>query len=65
MNQKTFNIVVGIIFSAVFALHVLRLVNQWIVSIGAFEIPLWVSWVGIAVSGFLAFTALKNVKRQN
>ncbi len=60
MNQKTFNSTAGTIFLIISILHLLRIVNGWPASIGAFAVPIWLSWVAVAVAGFLAYHGLKK-----
>ena len=59
MTQKTFSATAGIIFSIIAGLHVLRLLFKWEAVIGGFPVPIWVSWVAIALFGYLACTAFK------
>jgi len=40
-------------------LHVLRLLLGWQVTIGNVVVPLWVSWIGLAIAGYLAYQGLK------
>lgn len=63
MTQRTFNAVAGTIFLIVAVLHALRLLRGWEFTIAGWHAPLWVSGVGLAVAGFLAFTAFK-LRRQ-
>jgi len=60
MTQKTFNTVAGTIFLLVATLHALRLFFHWQASIGGWIVPMWVSWVGLALAGFLAYTVFKG-----
>ena len=57
MSQKTFAVTTGVVFSLIAALHALRLLLGWEAVIGGWNVPLWLSWVAIAVSGYLAYTA--------
>ena len=57
MNQKTFAVTAGMVFSLVAVLHALRLLLGWEAVIGGWNVPLWLSWVALAVSGYLAYTA--------
>ena len=59
MNQKTFTLTTGVVFSIIAVLHVLRLLFGWEAMIGGWNVPLWVSWVAIAVSGYFAYTAFR------
>ncbi len=59
MNQRTFTLMAGAVFSLIAVLHVLRLLFGWEAVIGGWNVPLWVSWVAIVVSGYLASTAFR------
>jgi len=59
MSQKTFTLTAGVIFALVAVLHLLRLLFRWQAVIGGWHVPLWVSWVGVAVAGFFAATAFR------
>ena len=57
MTQRTFNAVAGVIFTLVAVLHALRLLLGWDAVIGGWDVPGWFSWVALALSGYLAYTA--------
>ena len=57
MNQKTFTVTAGIVFVIVAVLHVMRLFFGWEAIIGGWHVPLWISWLALAASGYLAYTA--------
>ena len=59
MKQKTFTLTVGVVFSIIATLHVLRLLFGWEAIIGGWNVPLWVSWLAIVLSSFLACAAFK------
>jgi len=60
MTQCAFNLAAGTIFLIVATLHALRLFFHWQASIGGWIVPLWVSWAGMVVAGFLAYSAFKG-----
>ena len=62
MNQKTFSLVTGAIFSVIAVLHLLRAVLGWNAVLGSFTVPVWLSWVAFVVAGFLAYSAFKLAK---
>ena len=62
MSQKTFSTVVGVIFSVIAILHLLRAVLGWNAVIGSFTIPMWVSWVAFVVATYLAYSALRPAR---
>ena len=57
MSQHVFNLVAEIIFSGVALLHAARLYCRWEVVITGKRIPFGMSWVGLAVAGYLAYAA--------
>jgi len=59
MNQKSFFLYSGLVFLLIFAGHTLRSIYKWDVAIEGFEIPLWVSWIAIVLSGILAYHAFE------
>ena len=62
MNDRIYCLMSGVIFGAVAVLHFLRLINHWVVVLGPWVIPLWVSWIGLAVAGGLSLWAFKLKK---
>ncbi len=59
MNKKTYFGLTGIVFSLVALLHLVRLIRGWAVTIGDWTAPLWISWVGLLIAGFLCLSGLK------
>ena len=59
MNQKTFCLVAGLIFSLVTLAHLLRLVFRWPVSLAEWTVPLWVSVAAVAIFVYLAYEGLR------
>lgn len=60
MNQKIFNLTTGTIFLIIGILHFLRVLNSWPVNIGIFTVPMWLSWIAVALAGYLAYHGLKR-----
>ncbi len=63
MTQKTFTLTSGVIFSLVAVLHALRLLLGWEAVIGGWQVPRWVSWPALALSGYLSYTAFTLKRR--
>jgi hypothetical protein len=59
MRQKTFSLVVGLIFLLIAVMHVLRLALKWEVILNGWSVPMWVSAVAIVITAYLAFESLK------
>jgi hypothetical protein len=63
MSQKTFSLVVGLIFLLIAVMHVLRLALKWEVVLNGWSVPMWVSAVAIVITAYLAFESLKLSRR--
>ncbi len=57
--------VVGVIMAAVALIHFLRLVFGWSVVIGAWDAPLWISWIGVLVAGYISYASFHLASRKN
>ena len=44
MSARTYLVISGAIFGTVAVLHLLRIVNSWSLELGAWSVPMWVSW---------------------
>ena len=56
MNKHTYVTVTATIFLVVAVLHLTRIVAGWEANMGGWIVPQWISWAGIIVAGFLAYT---------
>ena len=56
--MRAYLLVSGVIFGAVALLHVLRLALDWPVQLAGWPVPLWFSWIGLAVAGTLCIWAV-------
>ena len=59
MDQKSFSLVAGLVFLLVAVMHALRLALGWHVTFGGWTLPMWVSWVALVITGFLAYQGLR------
>ncbi|QIG46367.1 hypothetical protein G5V57_00495 [Nordella sp. HKS 07] len=55
MSARGFSRLAAVIFAIVALAHLLRAAAGLDIAIGAESIPIWVSWVGAVVAGFLAY----------
>lgn len=62
MKKKDYLKVSGVIFAVVAALHGLRVVFQWKVTVDGYPIPIGVSMIAAIVTLYLAFVASKLSK---
>jgi uncharacterized membrane protein YkgB len=63
MNQKSFSLIAGIIFTIIALLHLLRIVYGWTAVIGGWIVPEWISWVALVIAGSLGYVGLGLSKR--
>ena len=64
MSQKTFTMIVSVIFGLVaLLLHVLRIFFGWPAVIGGWTVPMWLSWIGLVVTGGLSYFGINIAMR--
>lgn len=64
MKQQEFNHAAGLVLFAIGMIHFLRIIQGWKVAIGGLSIPLWVSWIVVILTVYLAFHAVTLSKRK-
>ena len=64
MKQKTFFIIIGIIFTVLGILHLLRIIFSWYVNIENFQVPMWFSYIAVLFSIILSYHAFKLSNKQ-
>ncbi|OGZ03724.1 MAG: hypothetical protein A2648_02095 [Candidatus Lloydbacteria bacterium RIFCSPHIGHO2_01_FULL_41_20] len=62
MKKETYFTTVAVVFVVVAALHFLRIISDWSVRIGAWDIPMWVSWLAVIIAGTLAYHGFRFKK---
>ena len=63
MAQRTFSLITAILFLLIALLHALRLLRGWHVVIGDLSVPVWVSWLGLVIAGYLAYQGFQLSRR--
>jgi hypothetical protein len=59
MAYRQYCVVTGILLSLVALAHLLRILNGMPVVVGAYDVPMLVSWFGFVVPAALAFWAFR------
>lgn len=59
MTHKTFFKVASTIFLIVGVVHALRILNGWSAVIGGWSVPMWLSWLAVILTGYLAYTGFR------
>ncbi len=62
MTQRTFNLLAGTIFLLIAILHALRILLGWEAVIAGWKVPIGLSWLALALAGFLAYSAFSRKK---
>jgi hypothetical protein len=63
LDQKTFVLLAGVVFAIVALAHLLRIFMGWPVVIDTWTVPMWLSWIALAIAGGLGFFGLSLVSR--
>ena len=63
MKKETYFTTVSVVFVVVAAMHFLRVVFDWSARIGAWDIPMWASWLAVVAAGALAYHGFRLKKR--
>ena len=63
MTQRIYLRTAGTIFGLVALLHVSRLLFGWEVVIGSYTFPVWPSWIGPFIAGYLAYEGFRLSRR--
>lgn len=62
-RERTYLLVAGGIFSIVMVAHLWRVFSGAELLIGPWDVPLWLSWVGVAVTAYLAYSSFHFAAR--
>jgi len=63
MNSRGYLVISGAIFAIVAILHLLRVLNNWVLVLGPWSAPIWVSWMGTVVPVVLGVWAFRLASR--
>lgn len=64
LSAKTLLKVVGVIFAAVGFIHLLRLLTGFQIILGTWDVPLWISIIGVIISWYLSYNAFTLSKKK-
>lgn len=63
MSQKTYFLVVGLIFLLVALMHALRLIFGWNIEVNGWILPLWASWFAIVIAFYLSMEGFHHARK--
>ncbi len=58
-REHTYLLIVGVVFTLVAVAHMWRLFSSADLSVMGWGVPLWLSWFGVAMAAFLAYTSFR------
>ncbi len=65
MTSKNYLFVSSVIFGLVALVHLLILISGWTYKIENFEIPEWISFLTILISGFMSYKSFTYWHQKN
>ena len=60
MTRRRYFVVTAVIFSVVGLVHLARIAFELEADIGGWSVPMWVSWLALAVSPVFAYYGFKH-----
>lgn len=57
MKTHSYLALSGAVFAAIAVLHGFRLIYGWEATLSGRLVPMWISWAGLLISGYLAWAA--------
>ena len=64
MKTRTYLLISGVIFGLVCLGHLLRVVFNWPLVIGTFDVPMTVSWMGMIITAGLVVWVIAMLTRE-
>jgi len=61
--SRPFTTIAALIFACMALIHAYRLLTDFQIILGSHTIPMWMSYVGILVPGFLAIMLFREARR--
>ncbi|HEY8256969.1 MAG TPA: hypothetical protein VIG08_04880 [Gemmatimonadales bacterium] len=52
----------GALFGLIALAHLIRLFRHWEVDVAGYLVPVWASWIGLALAGVLSIWALRLMR---
>ena len=63
LRERTYLLITGIVFSVIALAHLVRVLYQTDIIIYGWEVPIFLSWFGIAIATYLAFSSFYFMTR--
>ncbi|OLD17937.1 MAG: hypothetical protein AUI85_05800 [Acidobacteriales bacterium 13_1_40CM_3_55_5] len=63
MTPRIFSLIASAVFLLIALGHALRLLFGWHITVGNIVVPVWMSWIGLAIAGYLAYQGFRLSRR--
>ena len=63
MTPRIFSLIAAAVFLLIALGHALRLLFGWRVTVANVVVPVWISWIGLAIAGYLAYQGFRVSRR--
>jgi len=63
MTQRIFSLVTSVLFFLIALLHAIRLLRGWQVIIEGAVVPIWISWMGLAIAAYFAYQGFRLARK--
>jgi hypothetical protein len=60
--MKAYHIISGILFGLVALAHLVRIINQWELTLGPWSPPMTASWIGLIVTAVLSVWSFRLIR---
>ena len=61
--MRTYLIVSALIFTVVAVVHLMRVMQGWMLQLGTFTVPIWMSVLALLLSGVIAFWGFSLMRK--
>jgi hypothetical protein len=63
MTPRIFSLIAAAVFLLIALGHALRLLFGWHITVGNIVVPVRMSWIGLAIAGYLAYQGFRLSRR--
>ncbi len=63
MTQRTYALIAAVLFSLIALGHAIRLFFGWHVAVENMVVPVWISWIALAIAGYLGYEGFRLSRR--
>jgi hypothetical protein len=62
MTPRIFSLSATAVFSLIALGHAIRLLFGWHVTVETVVVPVWISWIGLAIAAYLAYQGFQSAR---